>query len=403
MFNPKYVNFPGIKNPELKSLALHLRELGKNYNTDNSEQIIPLMPKLLSLAKAEKEWYLYFDGLYDLIYRLTWQAQKAGPRKVIQYAEVFYKACSLYLEEALALCPDSDLAITVSFTYSYIFKNYSQFYQIDDQKMDYFWKHYRHIVDQYGGERDYWECRMEYAFMMRDREMAAEAMAGIQKYPMELGCYICHNGALLESAMFFGDSEGVRRETDKILNREIPKQYLHQYNTCHNGTAFSQYYEVLERALRCGQSGIFLEFLPEAAALFKDEPDAGDKEDTLLCYFRACAGDFSSLEADLKVAALDLEKMDVNTTTDAVDYSLSWYVYFILLCRKGVESVSLSAASPLLPPSLPDGSYSCSGLSACFGQEADRLGALMQKSRRAFPYAALKKDYLACAGLDPSS
>lgn len=139
-----------IENVELADIVRKLRRLsdgGYDLLDNNHETIVRLLKRALKLAKQEKEWDVYFEGLEDIIY----QYQRASDiLEIVKWAEIFYRDSALYMDNALPNYPNSRLGYYNTFTYELIFNAYRDSCEIDDAKMDVFMKQYEENAIKYG-------------------------------------------------------------------------------------------------------------------------------------------------------------------------------------------------------------------------------------------------------------
>lgn len=73
----------------------------------NYSQLASILKKLLKLAKQEREWYLYFCALYELMYL---NEQEDNWVEIVKYAEVYYRDSEEHMDREIPNYPDYPMA-----------------------------------------------------------------------------------------------------------------------------------------------------------------------------------------------------------------------------------------------------------------------------------------------------
>ncbi|MDE6984824.1 MAG: hypothetical protein K2O99_09895, partial [Lachnospiraceae bacterium] len=86
-----------IQPEEIRNLVARTQELTRgSYDLydQNYKILSTLLKRLLGLMKQEKEWYLYFYTLYELLYL---NMRDNNFTEIVKYAELYYKDSALYM------------------------------------------------------------------------------------------------------------------------------------------------------------------------------------------------------------------------------------------------------------------------------------------------------------------
>ncbi len=363
-----------------------------NYER-NEESLSRLLPQIMKLSRQEKEWYLYFDALYNRIYL----ANRAGDtRTIVKYAEIYYRDSALYMDREIPNYPGTDLAEHNTWIYLYIRDAYESYWEIDDARMDSFMRQYEEAALKYGQAYWYYRGEMQLALLYRDEALMEHGKRGFDKYEKEMrSCYICGH---LECLAYYIMKDRLESAEGLLLdyrNQRIPRQHRWCYQYCQNAETQSLYASVLEYSLNLGKTETFRYFLEKYWMEQPRECQRGEKERwycNLSIYLCAITGNFDALESDLAVAREDMEKMETYSTVSRIKTCLQWYCYFILLDKSGVHEVDLC---------LPKTEDRISALEAGRYMEriADENGEKFSRARAKYDYALVKAAYLECAGL----
>lgn len=415
-----------IANTELAKAVRQLHKIsdgGYELLDANHHAIVKLLKKALKLARQEKEWYVYFEGMQDILY----QYSRSGDYwEIVKYAEIFYRDCALYMEQALAKYPDTDISYLNTWIYYEIFAAYWCYHQIDDSKMDSFMKQYEENAVKYGKTFCYYECEMELATLYRDAEMAKHGALYFEKYESEmLSCYVCGHKQYLGYYLLLNNRNKAEELLLTFLHRRIPKEHLWCYTYCQEAENNSLYALVLEYCMKLGRAEDFRYFYKKYWAKQPDENWRAKEERwqrTLSMYLCAVAGHFEQMEEDLRQAEEDVKTADRRHTLDNAKDGLLWWCYFALLDRTGVHEVSvnlpgLEACAGETAAESSDRSreeadsgkqevsrnetrlVSCLTLSRYYEKRADDYGMKFAAARKKYDYQAMKDSYWECAGL----
>lgn len=362
---------------------------GYDLYDKNEAAILRLLDKILVLAKKEKEWYLYFDALYCILYQLN---RGDNFKAILKYAEIFFRDSALHMERELPNYPGTDMGETNSYCYANIFAAYSGFYQINDEKMETFMGMYKETVLKYGGAVHYYNKEMCLAVLYRDRDRLKRAKNNFEKYEVE-NCYVCMHLPYFAYYLLNDDVEAAEEFLKQILTRQIPKKHQWCYNMCQNTEAQSLYLNIMYDCLIIGKPDYFFYFYKKywLGKFGRQEEKYGREFLTLSIFCCAIAGDFSELEADLREAENIMEKSAAMTTDLCIHKYLSWWGYFCLLEKSGVQEVVLK-----LPCTEQTGKVLCRDAADWFEKEADRLGGLFEKAREKYDYRSIKDSYGRC-------
>lgn len=388
-----FVNTKMLTCEELVDLIMQVRLFtsgGYDMYDQNKDTIIRLLDKILVLSKKEKEWYVYFDSLYNMLYILK---RGGNHRKILKYAEIYYKDSTEYMDRELPNYSNTDMAETNTYCYSNIFNSYIGYYQIGDEKMEAFMKMYEETVHKYGGQVHYYRDEMSLAALYRDKERFRQAKNNFEKYEVE-NCYVCMHLSYFPYYFLNHDMESAEEFLDTILKKRIPKKHQWCYERCQNTKAQTLYYSVLEDCLSIGNAeyfGYIYEKYWKKIAKRQNPEDGRDSIETgIFCC--AIAGDFSEMEADLRKAEETIRNIGRASTNNAIHKYLKWQMYFELLEKSGVKQIELA---------LPDRGNKILTMDAAayFEEKADEYGRLFESARKQYDYWLIKNTYRECAGL----
>ncbi len=392
----------------------------------NSDSLERILDRILVAAKQGKEWYCYFFTLHKMLYLLI-RGDKC--KKILKYAEIFYRDSELYMDSAVLNYPDTDIGEYNTCCYSMIFSCYRKFPQITDEKMEAFIERYHESIKKYGDDIYYYQDKLKLALMYKDTEAAKLAKEGLEKCEIE-SCYLCIMKPVLGYYLLCEDYESLEHMIFEFRTRAIPAKHRWCYKYCHMAEDEELIAEVLDYCLMIGRSEYFRKLLEKEKKLFqsKDEDTYTSKY-----YIYACLGDWSFLQRAVERAKDDIENWKKGEQS-ALGYMydcLCWYCYFTKLDSCGTHEVVTELAgkevpeieesecavtrsetlqcempeeSEMLGTAEPDkevpkegtGKCACLELAAYFEREADKIGAQMEASRKRYDYSALKQSYRDC-------
>ena len=171
-----------LKTEELTKLVSKLQVIagdGYEVTSKNYEIFMKPMKKILKLSKQEKEWYLYFDTIYEILY-LSCEHSKYD--EVVKYAELYYRESALYMDREIPNYPSKNMAYLNTWIYGYIFEAYYRYHQISDAKMDAFMEKYGESALKYGKTYKYYASVMKLSVLYRDVEGAKAAARNFRRY-----------------------------------------------------------------------------------------------------------------------------------------------------------------------------------------------------------------------------
>jgi len=380
-------------SPELSNLVMQVRLFtagGYDMYDQNKDTIIRLLDKILALAKKENEWYLYFDALYWMLYILS---RGENHKKILKYAEIYYKDRALYMDREIPNYPGTDMAETNTYCYTTIFGAYFGYYQISDEKMEAFMKIYEETVRKYGGQVYYYKDEMTLAGLYRDKERLRQAKNHFEKYEVE-SCYVCMHLQYFRYYFLNHDMEAAEELLETILQKRIPKKHQWCYERCQNTKAQTLCCCVLEKCLSIGDSESFRHIYKKywSSVAKRLGPEDGRSYIGISIFCCAVARDFSGLEWDLRNAKETAETIDKSSTHTTIHKCLRWWIYFLLLEKSGTKEISLA---------LPDRGNKLPTREAAkfFEEKADKYGKLFAAARKQYDYELIKSAYWECAGL----
>lgn len=393
-----FKNYEGVQSKEIVRLIEKANKLtdGDGYKLydDNAESLERILDKILTTAKKEKEWHIYFVTMYEMFYLLSRQDKSI---KALKYAEIFYKDSELYMDTAVFNYPGTDIGYYSILSYSEIFTVYKKFPQITDEKMEAFMRQYRGIIEKYGEDKNYYQDKLTLALLYKDIEAAKQAKEELWQSDIR-SCYLCAMKPVLGYYLLCEDYESLEHMMFEIRAREIPAKHRWCYTHCYLAEDRKLIREVLGYCLMFGRSEYFHKLLEENSNLFKIKKDDTAEE----FYLYACLRDWTNWCDAVKEMESDVEEWHKGQKT-ALGYlydCLCWYCYFTMLDKGGTHEVATELAGKVKAAQEVE-SGKCSGLelAAYFEKEADKIGAEMEASRRKFDYKALKQSYEECISM----
>lgn len=381
---------PPILRVRLRELIALWKDFRKTRN--NTEKMIAMITEILPVVKKKEEWYIYFDLLYSLFYLLYYTKENI---KMIKYAEVLYQDMKINLDKAIKQYPNAELDQLCIYDFSYIFEIYSRMHQINDEKCQQFLDFYHMATDKYGSVCDYWEDRLNLALIHADPVMARMAMEKCRQYPVNHGCYICHQGCQIGYYVLDDRPEESVEIIRKLVARDVPKHALHNYETCTNGNSASLYQCLMEYTLELRRPDLFKQYLPDFLAASNGN-HGRDEQKPLNAFLRAAVNDFTMLERDLGLAKENIENEHKAATYTNICRFLTWYNYFLKLKENGIDFVAIDIEKEEFPKMNEEGKVDV-GLAAEYVEaRADDLGKKFAQSRARFDYTPLKETYGIC-------
>lgn len=358
----------------------------------NDAAIVRLLDKILKLAKQEKEWYIYFYALHMMIYQRN---RSGNNRAIVKYAEIFYKDQAMYMEEALAKYPNTDLSYFNTWILDSIFNAYWYYHQMDDVKMKAFMKRFEESAIKYGKTFTYYKAEMYLAVLYRDVELAKHGKKYFDKYEKEVkSCYICAHKQHLGYYLLLDNLNKAEELLNDYINHNIPSRHLWCYKYCQAAENLALYLSVLEDCILLGKMDYFNYFCEN---YWKKQPrenwraDAGRTHRSLSMLLCALNNNFDELDEDLREAEMRIKEAEKKSTVDNMLYMLEWWRYFDLLDKSGVHAVAMD-----LPELKEDenGMLSVRELSQYMEQRADDYGMKFAKARKQFDYQLVKSMFL---------
>lgn len=395
------LNESEISNPELAKIVRtlhHLTEGGYDQYDKNNDAIVRLLKKMMILARQEKEWYMYFDALYYMLYQCN---RNGDDRMTVEYAEIYYRDSALYMDKELPNYPDKDMGYLNIYIYDMIYSTYVSYYQIDDAKMDFFMKQFEQNCLKYGKTYLYYENAMDLGIFYHDKEFVENARKNFEKYEYDLkSCYVCAHKQYFGYYLLKDQQDEAEALMLKFINRNIPKKHLWCYEYCQSAETGALYASVLDYCLDLGKTESFQYFYKKYWLKQPRESWRADKDLWQRCltmYLCAISGNFDELDVDIREAEESFKDYKNQSTIDNIKLALMWHCYFILLDKSGVHEIEIE-----LPVFFAaDGSKKAETLavSRYLEEFADDYGMKFAGARKKFDYACIKNTYLTCAGL----
>ena len=181
-----------LKNDNLARLVRSVQSMTRGsyqmYN-QNYESLSSMLKKILQLSKQEKEWYLYFETIDDL---LNLNSRVHNYAEIVKYAEIYYKDYDAHMEAELPNYPNTLLGALNTWIYEKIFEAYYEYYQIDDAKMEIFLKRYEQVALQFGKEYTYYSGLIKLGMLYRDMERTQEAARKFLVYADDMARTYCY-------------------------------------------------------------------------------------------------------------------------------------------------------------------------------------------------------------------
>lgn len=387
-----------IESEELRRLVYQVRTLtrsGYDAYDANAQTIIRCLDKILALAKQEKEWYLYFKALYNMFYELNRQDDEN--KKILKYAEIYYRDQKLYMDKELPNYPNTDMRETNTDCMDIIFSVYRGYHQITDEKMDSFMRLFEECALKYGHAHLYYNALIRLGLLYHDINMVKKGKENFEKCVFE-SCYVCAHYPHFGYYLMMDDLEGAEELLDRLVKKNIPQKHQWCYKYCGRATERDICARILCYCMLLGKTEAFWDiFQRRGQRLFYEEADDG----TTYFLFRLRAGNTAGLEKVLEQAIEDIEleeKQKAPTLGSIYDF-LCWYCYFHLLEKKGILKVKLDLERSDAPKADKEGLTECKELGEYYERKADEMGRKFAGSRKRFDYEGLKRSYGECMGI----
>ncbi len=385
-----------IKNGKLADLVRRAQNLSrgelamydKNYDT-----LFALCKRVLQLSKQEKEWYVYFYALYDILYLNKRQSQQ---KEVVKYAEIYYRDYALHMDRELPNYPNTEMAMLNVYIYTLIFEAYYEYYQIDDAKMEIFMQQYKQIVQKYGGQYNYYYHRdkLKLALIYRDLDGARIAAHDFLKYERDIiSCYICAHDPYLEYLLLSDQIQQAEKLMLDLLHKNIPEKHQWCYKYCESAQSDRMYKNILYNCRNAGNTKAFHYFYEKYWLSLPYESRCASTAynfKKLLCAYEGC---FDRLEDDLRQAEEIVQDEKTDTTLDVIKSALNWWAYFILLDRSGIHKVKIELPELQMDE---EGQVFSLAVSAYMEKKANDYGRRFSQARSGFKYERLKESYQNC-------
>ncbi len=357
----------------------------------NYSQLASILKKLLKLAKQEREWYLYFCALYELMYL---NEQEDNWVEIVKYAEVYYRDSEEHMDREIPNYPDYPMARSNIWIYDLIFEAYYQYYQIDDAKMEAFMEKFKAAVFKYGMVYSYYNAELYLSILYKDADRAEVAAQKFLAYEYEIiSCYVCAHTSYLDYLLLIGQRRSAENLMLEYIHKKIPKKYLWCYKYCRRAEPDAMYLNAMEVCVRCGRRENFLYFykkywmeLPLETRLDAD----ANAFQRLLSAFGGC---FDQLENTLETAVEWIDKENKDTTVNNMYTFLELQHYFTLLDQSGVHTVKVSFPG-LETDETGQASTQC--VIDYIREKADAYGEKFAQRRRQFDYEFVKDSYQKC-------
>lgn len=403
---------------EMVNRANHLTTGGYSSWEDNAPVLVPLMERILARAKEKEEWQVYF---YDMS-RLFWLILRDGEkdlRRAFRLAELFHRDSALHIgEQAGRTAQEWRTQVTAQ-----ILGFYLEYPQIDDKKIRQMLDVFREFHERYGSEwnnGDYQKV-MSLAKLNRDRELAEEAKRKLERADYENWCYVCYYGLqMIGYHVLREDPEEVEEMIARLCEKAIPVKYRWCFDQCETAKEAELVHAAILDCLMIGRSRMFARFFEKWRGLY-EEADPGEDGDTYRVLLHSLAGDWSRTDERLRLAEKDDRdrREGKRTPLDCLYSSLCWYCYFQMLKEQGTETVWMELGeeeaagvftytdesevreeqkdqSNRVESAEAGRQWLCLEVAAYFERQADLLGEQMDRARKRFEYAKVKRTHEEC-------
>lgn len=389
-----------LRLPELRKLVKQFDNLtdtrdGYSCYTQNARTLQRLLDKIMVLAKEEKEWYLYFHAIHEVLFILNRIDGKS--KEVLKYAEIYYRDKELYMDMALPYYTDTNLSAINNYIMEDIFGVYRGYYQITDKKMDAFMELYKESAKKYEKGWTYYNSLIDLGLLYHDKEMVVEGKENFDKSDCNM-CYICSHYSHFGYYLILDDLEGAEEFLHNIVTKNIPSKYLWSYQKCARANEQTLYGRILGYCLLLGKPEFFHKVFKERGVELFGEYDIEAGTSYILYHMLTKDVDATHIEKDMEQAAedIELEKKQTTTTLGSIFDFLCWYCYFLLLEKYGILTIKADCLKSVGLETEEDGTYLVCKLKEYYKEQADRVGEKFGKSRKRFSYKGLKESYKAC-------
>ena len=370
----------------------------------HASTLVQLMDRILIRAKENKEWSVYFYALAQYLWFTRRRAVK-DTQKRLQLSEMFHRDCMRYQDEEIGAFGREWQTNTAA----EILRFYLDFPQIDDAKMEQMLGIFQDYVQRYGRSWNYGDYNevMWMALTNQDRQLAETARKKMAKADFWYRCYACYYGRpMIGYYVLHEDIEGIEEIIARICGRMLPEKHQWFYATCENCQEIELVSTALECCLKYGRNDeLFRQIFAKWKAFYQD-PEPGEIKDAYRVLFHALAGDWSRGEEYLCLAETnDREAREKREAPlDSLYWALCWHCYFRILDRNGVKTVRIRLGGiedkfakdkeKQEKENLPE--RLCLDVAEYFERQADELGAQMDRARKRFDYARVKRTHEAC-------
>ena len=382
-----------LKNDNLARLVRSVQSMTRGsyqmYN-QNYESLSSMLKKILQLSKQEKEWYLYFETIDDL---LNLNSRVHNYAEIVKYAEIYYKDYDAHMEAELPNYPNTLLGALNTWIYEKIFEAYYEYYQIDDAKMEIFLKRYEQVALQFGKEYTYYSGLIKLGMLYRDMERTQEAARKFLVYADDMArtyCYVCGHFPYLGQLLLTRQDQKAEELMLKMLHKNIPQKYQWCYRQCEMVQLDAMYVCMLCMSVRSGRIDAFHYFYKKYWSKLERKnqcaPDNGSFQRLMGVY----GGYFDRIEEDLQQALDNIKDENKHTTIRNMYEFLQWWCYFCLVDKGGIHKISIALPELELDE---NGQVSTLEFSDYLQKKADIYGRKFAQVRAKFDYDHVKADY----------
>lgn len=382
-----------LKNDNLARLVRSVQNMTRGsyqmYN-QNYESLSSMLKKILQLSKQEKEWYLYFETIDDL---LNLNSRVHNYAEIVKYAEIYYKDYDAHMEAELPNYPNTLLGALNTWIYEKIFEAYYEYYQIDDAKMEIFLKRYEQVALQFGKEYTYYSGLIKLGMLYRDMERTQEAARKFLVYADDMArtyCYVCGHFPYLGQLLLTRQDQKAEELMLKMLHKNIPQKYQWCYRQYEMVQLDAMYVCMLCMSVRSGRIDAFHYFYKKYWSKLERKnqcaPDNGSFQRLMGVY----GGYFDRIEEDLQQALDNIKDENKHTTIGNMYEFLQWWCYFCLVDRGGIHKISIALPELELDE---NGQVSTLEFSDYLQKKADIYGRKFAQVRAKFDYDHVKADY----------
>ena len=382
-----------LKNDNLARLVRSVQSMTRGsyqmYN-QNYESLSSMLKKILQLSKQEKEWYLYFETIDDL---LNLNSRVHNYAEIVKYAEIYYKDYDAHMEAELPNYPNTLLGALNTWIYEKIFEAYYEYYQIDDAKMEIFLKRYEQVALQFGKEYTYYSGLIKLGMLYRDMERTQEAARKFLVYADDMArtyCYVCGHFPYLGQLLLTRQDQKAEELMLKMLHKNIPQKYQWCYRQCEMVQLDAMYVCMLCMSVRSGRIDAFHYFYKKYWSKLERKnqcaPDNGSFQRLMGVY----GGYFDRIEEDLQQALDNIKDENKHTTIGNMYEFLQWWCYFCLVDKGGIHKISIALPELELDE---NGQVSTLEFSDYLQKKADIYGRKFAQVRAKFDYDHVKADY----------